>query len=191
MKGETMNGFLIFAAAGFCFFVLGLLLYLWSEDRSMRKEFQMIGNLRGEVSSIKRDLELKQGTLSFLMQDRNKMFTENKCLREEVEKLQDLGSSNISTLRELSIRQESVEKQKPSFPSTVEIVFIDKPKQPVSKSNQTERGNNETPKQTPKETRSQTSSKGKAGLGRSYKDVERANLGRVSPRRERSKGLNL
>lgn len=186
-----MNGYLIFAAMGFCFFVFGVLLYLWAEDRSMRKEFQLIGQIKGEVSSLKRDLELKNGTLSFLMTDRNKMFAENKCLREEVEKLQDLGSSNISTLRELSIRQESIEKQKPTFPSTVEIVFIDKKKEPVSKSKPNERGNNETPKQTPKENRSEATSKGKAGLGRSYKDVERANSRRVSPSRERNKGLNL
>lgn len=186
-----MNGYLIFAGLGFCFFVFGVLLYLWAEDRSMRKEFQLIGQLKGEVSSLKKDLNQKGDTLNFLMSDRNKMFSENKCLREEVEKLQDLGASNISTLRELSIRQESAEKQKPTFPSTVEIVFIDKKKEPVSKSKQTERGNNETPKQAPKENRGKATPKGKAGLGRSYKDVERANSRRVSASRERNKGLNL
>lgn len=191
---------LYFAFAGFACFVLAVLFYLWSEDAAMRKEHQMIVELRAQVKEAKQKAEAAQASASFLMNDRNKMHLENKELKEEVEKLQDLGAANISTWRELQIRQDAVERhnQKQAFPTSIEVFLVDKPKQPVSKSKPNERGNNETPKskaqrtdETPKANRSKAPPKGKVGLGRSYRDVEKGNSGRVPPSSKGNKGLNL
>jgi hypothetical protein len=166
----------------------------------MRKELQMIVELRSQIKACEQKVLTASGTTTFLMNERNKMFLENKELKEEVEKLQDLGAANISTWRELQIRQDAVERhnQKQAFPTSIEVFLVDKPKQPVSKSKPNERGNNETPKpkaqrtdETPKANRSKAPAKGKAGLGRSYRDVEKGNSGRVPPSSKGNKSLNL
>lgn len=191
---------LFFAFGGFACFVLAVLFYLWSEDTAMRKELQMIVELRGQIKSCEQKVLAASGTTTFLMNERNKMFLENKELKEEVEKLQDLGAANISTWRELQVRQDAVERhnQKQAFPTSIEVFLVDKPKQAVSKFKPNERGNNETPKpkaqrtdETPKTNRSKAPPKGKAGLGRSYRDVEKGNSGRVPPSSKGNKGLNL